>query len=227
MKSVLKELDHVEKYKSYQVLNQVVDYAADVQIKIPNESKIVNTKLKKIGARKHFYIVSVSDLLKSKPEVTIKIIISDKLFFLKTSIKEVEGNYYFENYEHLYELIRRKRQRFLIPKKWPQTAVIQSAEAVSKLRSDATIIEMSKAGMKLNIKAEIPRYEKNQIINLRFKIYRRAEIQLSAKIIHLKKNSSAGPTIGVQFMEHSILSKNKIQNICDDLAFFHAAEPDV
>lgn len=227
MRSVLKELDHVERYKSYQILNQIVEFETAVQIKILNESKILNTKLKKIGTRKHFYIVAASDLFEGKPEATIKIIMNNKLYFLKTDIKKVEGDYYFDSYEHLYELVRRKKQRFQIPKNWSQTAIIQSLEGDNKLKSEAIVIDMSKAGMKLNIKPEIPCYVKNQVIKLKFKIFRRAEIQLSAKIVHLKKNSSSGPTIGVQFMDDSILIKNKIQNVCDDLAFFYAAEPDI
>ncbi len=226
MKSIMDDFIHIEKNKAFHILNQVADSRTEVQIKIADVQKIVNTTLNKYGVRKHFYVADKDDSLSLKSGITIKIIFENKLFFLKTNIKKFEQSYYFDGYEHLYELVRRRRPRFKVPDAWAQSALIQSNESLHQLRSAARIIEMSKSGMKLSVNPELPRYEKNQIINLRFKIFRRAEIQLSAKIVHLKRNISAGPTIGVQFMDDTILLKNKIQNVCDDLAFFYAADAD-
>lgn len=237
MRSILKDLAQVERYASYQVLHQVIATRTEVQVKIADNSRIIRTTLKKIGERKHFYMTSAPDLFVDRVEVTIKIIIQDKLFFLKTEIKKFQGAVYFDTYENMFELIRRKNPRFHVPKQWPQSAYIQLTDSLiiqpkkiqyleltKSLTALATIQEISKSGMKLNIAAEIPRYEKNQTIIIRFKIFRRAEIQVHAKVIHIKKNAETGPTVGVQFMDDSILLKNKIQNICDDLAFFYTAQ---
>lgn len=237
MKNILQELAQIERYNSYQILHRVISMNTEIQIKIAGKNKIIRSTLKKIGERKHFYLDSPAELFADNPEITIKIIFDTKLFFLKTEIKKFQGGVYFDNYEHMFELIRRKNPRFHIPKEWPQSAYIQISDStvvqpnkiqyieLSKaLKSAAIIAEISKSGMKLNIVAELPRYEKNQVIVLKFKIFRRAEIQLNAKIIHIKKNVAAGPTIGVQFMDESILLKNKIQNVCDDLAFFYTAQ---
>lgn len=224
MKSVLDQLVRVERNKAYQILNRVVDSKIVVQIKAENENKILNTTLKKINLRKHFYITARVSTLESKPIVAIKIIIQNKLFFLKTKIKNVDANYYFEDYENFFELVRRRSPRFQLPAHWLQSAVIQSTESIGRLKSPATIVELSKSGMKLNIGPEIPRYEKNQNIKLKFKILQHAEVQIYAKIVYTKKNMSAGPTIGVQLLLDSILLKNKIQNLYEDLAFFYAAE---
>lgn len=227
MKNILDALVQVEKNRAIQILNKAATLNIEIQIKVINEEKVLFAKLKKIGQRKHFYITSNASILESKPEATLKIIFLNKLFFLKTNIKKYNDDYYFENYENFFELVRRKNPRFQIPLNWPQSAMIQSVETVNGLRSLAIILEMSKSGMKLTIVPVLPRYDKNQVIKLKFRVFKRGEIALSAKIVHLKKNVVGGPTIGIQFTEDSILLKNKIQNVCDDLAFFYVAVDDV
>lgn len=222
--NILNDLAHIEKNKAYQILNRAADYRTEVQVKITGENKIQNVQLQKIGMRKHFYIREKNHHFDSQPEVTVKIIIENNLYFLKTRIKKNENSYYFDDFEHLFELVRRKKPRFTIPDKWAQSAVIQATKTPYELKSAARIVEMSKAGMKLEIKAELPSYEKNQNIKLKFKIFRRGEVEVKAKIIHVKKSKSGGPTVGVQFEDDSNLLKNKIQNICDDLAFYFASE---
>lgn len=236
MNNILKELVKVERYNTYQLLQKVINTNTEIHIKIAEKNRIIKATLKKIGERKHFYVVAPVDAFYDTPEITAKIIFNGKLYFLKTDLKKFQGGVYFESYENMFELVRRKNPRFQIPEHWPQSAQIQSTDTtiiqpkkvtyieLSKLlKSVATITEMSKSGMKMNIAAELPRYDKNQIINIRFKIFRRAEIQILGKIIHLQKNVAAGPTIGVQFLDETILIKNRIQNVCDDLAFFYTA----
>lgn len=222
--SILNDLAHIEKSKAYQILNKAADYRVDIHVKITGENKIHHVQLQKIGMRKHFYIREKNHHFDSQPEVTAKIIIENNLYFLKTRIKKNEQSYYFDDFDHLFELIRRKKPRFSIPEKWSQTAVIQGTKTPYELKSVAHIVEMSKAGMKLDIRAELPSYEKNHHIKLKFKLFRRGEVEVKAKIIHVKKNKSGGPTIGIQFEDESTLLKNKIQNICDDLAFYFASE---
>ncbi len=236
MKDIMQELVQVERYASYRVLHQVVNTNTEILIKIPDKNRIIRATLKKIGERKHFYIVAPTDSFVNNPDITLKIIFDDRLYFLKTALKKFQGGVYFDSYENLFELVRRKNPRFPIPKQWAQSAHLQlqggsviqpkhiNYQDLSKtLKSLASISEISKSGMKLNIATELPRYEKGQVVTLNFKIFRRAEIQINAKIVHLKKNVASGPTIGVQFLDSTILLKNKIQNICDDLAFYYTA----
>lgn len=222
--NILNELVLIEKNKAYQILNRAADYRTDIQLKITGENKIYSVQLQKIGMRKHFYIREKNHQFDAQTEVTAKIIIENNLYFLKTKIKRNDQSYYFDDFEHLFELVRRKKPRFSIPEKWSQSAVIQGTKTPYELKSAARIVEMSKAGMKLEVKAELPSYEKNQNIKLKFKLFRRGEVEIRAKIIHVKKSKSAGPVIGVQFEDDSALLKNKIQNICDDLAFYFASE---
>jgi|GEM_PF-7083844 len=227
MKSILSELIQVEKDKVYLILNKVVKLGTEVQIKIWGEDKVLSATFKKIGSSKFYYIMTRSSLLENKHEATIKIILLNKLFFLKTDIKKFDESYYFEKYDNFFELVRRKTPRLQIPHHWPQFAIIRAVENKNALKSVAKIIEMSKSGIKLVVGPELPRYEKNQMIKLKFKIFRRGEIELYAKIIHHKNNPEGGPTLGAQFVDDSILIKNKIQNICDDLAFYYASTLEV
>lgn len=223
MSSIMSELAPIEKNKAYSFLNRTVEKSSLIQIKVKNDERVVNTFLKKMNSRRHFYLGDKFEHLQVGTEVTIKVIVDEKLFFIKTELKKAENYFYFDNFDNFFELVRRKKPRFKIPQKWSQSAYIQSLATPYELKSTASIVEMSKAGMKLKIGPELPRYEDGLEIKVNFKIFRRAEISLKAKIIHVKKTKSGGPIIGVRFLDLSNLSQNKIQNVCDDLAFYHTA----
>lgn len=220
-------LSQVDKNTAYQILSRVAGHNIEINLKGKDNQTIYKTTLAKNSARRHYYIENRSLVFDVNAEITFKIIVDKKLYFLKTNIKKAASQFYFEHYEHLFELVRRKKPRFSIPEHWAQSAKIQGIHGPADLKSPAVIIDMSKAGMRLEVKSELPRYEINQPINLYFKLYRRAEILVKSKIIYLKNNKDTGPTIGVQFEDNSILISNKIQNVCDDLAFYYAAESDV
>lgn len=224
MSSVLDELVQIDVLRAYQILNRVAESEKKIQIKIAGEQKILSTVILKLGFRKHFYVKEKFFEFESLPEITIKIISDNRLFLLKTKIKKSDEVYYFDNCEHLYELVRRRRPRYTIPESWAQSATIQSMKKTNELRTQVQILEMSKTGLRLQVEAELPIYEKGQHINLKFKLHRRAELLIEAEIMHLKKSKQGATTIGVQFRDDSVLIKNRIQNICDDLAFHYTAE---
>lgn len=226
MNSIINDLAPVEKNKAYLALNRVVDLMIKIQIKVKDDQRVYNCYLKKMNSRRHFYITEAPALAPNS-EITIKIIVDERLFFLKTTIKKSEGYFYFDEFDNFFELIRRKKPRFRIPKKWKQSGHIQSLATPYELKSGVEIIEMSKAGMKLRVQPELPRYEDDMEIKIAFKVFRRAEISLKAKIVHLKKSRDGGPVIGIKFSNVDTITQDKIQNVCDDLAFFHASESGV
>lgn len=220
MKNILQELIQFNKQQAFEILNKAAAIRAKTQLKITEESKIHNTEIQKKLLKNRFYLPNIKEDIESNTEVTLKIISQNSLYFLKTTLMKYKNTYYFESYENLFELVRRKSPRLQIPKEWSQSAFIQSLDKNS-LRSICRVLDLSETGMKLKVGPQIPRYEKNQIINLKFKIFRRGEIVLRAKVVHLKKAPSGGPIIGVQFADDTKLIKNKIQNIYNDLAFYY------
>ncbi len=222
--NLLDQLQHIDKLLALQILNKVAEVRVPVQLKINNSEKIITTKLLKIGSRKSFYIEKSNPVMDDKTEITVKILFQNRLYFLKTALKQNVDSNYFDSCDHLYELMRRKKPRFEVPARWTQTAQVHTAQASYDLKSEARVIEISNAGIKLEVRADLPRYEKDQIVKLRFKIHRRAEISLKGRIMHVQKNKSGGLRVGVEFIFESELTKNKVLNVCDDLAFYHAVE---
>ncbi len=218
----------VAKNETFQILSRVANGQVEIHLKEQESERIVKTTITKNAARKIFYIDNKSLSFDKNGIVTFKIIVDRKLYFLKTSMKKVSSEYFFENIEHMFELVRRKKPRYIVPDHWAQSAKVQGANTPIELKSPATILDLSRTGMRLYVRVDLPRFEKNQIVNLFFKVYRRAEILVKSRIIYVQHGSDGGgPIIGLEYSDNSILIANKIQNVCDDLAFYWTSELDV
>lgn len=222
--ALMDNLSRVDKNLAFLLLTKIANLGIDIHLKGKDSQQIFKSKLTRNPARKIFYISNTSIDFDLDTELTFKLIVDNKLFFLKTIIKKSTTQFYFEAFDGLFELIRRKKPRFPIPESWAQSAKIQALNAPSDLKAPADILDLSRAGIRLVVKPLLPKFEINQKVNLYFKIYRRAEIMIQSKIIYLKKNVEGGPTIGLEFIDSSILTGNKIQNVCDDLAFYYTSE---
>lgn len=219
----MENLTQIERNEAYQIMSRAASDRLEVVFKIKDKAQIYKTTLNKNGPRRHFSIENKAHNLEAGDEITFKIVVQDKLYFLKTNVKKASQYFYFDKLDEMFELIRRKKRRFAIPAQWSQAARMQPVDTVSDLKSPITVLDISRAGMRLSVKSDLPRYEAGQYVNLYFKIYRRSEILVKSKVIHVKKSSQGGATIGLEFSDNSILIANKIQNVCDDLAFFYAA----
>ena len=219
----MENLTHIERNEAYQILSRVAAGRAEIAFKIKDMAQIYKTAIVKNGTRRHFSIESKNVNLEADDEVTFKILVQDKLYFLKTNIKKATQYFYFDQLGEMFELVRRRKRRFAIPTHWSKSARMQPVSNANDSKSPITVLDISRAGMRLTVKSDIPRYEAGQYVNLYFKIYRRSEILVKSKVIHVKKSSQGGATIGLEFADNSILIANKIQNVCDDLAFFYAA----
>jgi hypothetical protein len=218
----------IPRNETYQILSRVARNRIEIHFKEQDSDRVVKTTLFKNAARKIFYVENNKVSFEKNNVVTFKIIIDRKLYFLKTTVRKGNAEYFFENFDHMFELVRRKKPRYIIPEHWAQTVRIQAVDAPVDLKSPGTILDMSRTGMRLFVRADLPRYQKNQTVNLFFKLYRRAEILVKSKIIYVQNGpDGGGPIVGLEFSDNSILIGNKIQNVCDDLAFYWTSELDV
>lgn len=218
-------LASVDRNETFQILSRVANNRIEIHLKEQDSDAIVKTTLFKNAARKQFYVENKKLNFDKNNVVTFKIIIDKKLFFLKTTVRKGNQEYFFENFEHMFELIRRKKPRYMIPEHWAQMVRVSAADAPVNLKSPGTILDMSRTGMRLFVRSDLPRYQKNQIVNLYFKVYRRAEILVKSKIVYVQNDPDGGaPIVGLEFSDNSILIGNKIQNVCDDLAFYWTSE---
>ena len=221
---VLDDMLPIDRNVAFQILTKVASTGTEIHLKAKDANQINKTLITRIPGRRIFYVTNPVLMFAPEEEITFKIIMDGKLYFLKANLQRSASHYYFDSFNNMFELVRRKKPRFKIPEHWSQAASVQSIDAPASLKAPADIIDVSRAGMRLVVRPLLPRFEINQLVRLNFKIYRRAEISIVCKIIYLRKNSEGGPTLGLQFAENSILLGNKIQNVCDDLAFYYTSE---
>lgn len=224
MKSILNNLEKIDKAQTLTTLNSVQALQIPIHLKFADQKKVYSVRLIRSAQQKHFRLDNLKREDLSDAEATLKIIDGDRLYFLKTHIRKNEESYYLDGIDNFFELVRRKKPRFKIPSHWSQSAEIQASGGP---RVQADIHEVSVMGMRLKISPVIPRFEKGQKIKIRFKIYRRAELTIEAEIIHLQKSSEGGPVVGLRFTSVTNMQQNKLQSVCDDLAFFYASESKV
>ncbi len=78
MSDVLSQLAHIEKATAIQLLNKTSDFKLNVQLKLANEQRIINTKLQRLANKRQFFLTDKLTLPGAVAGVTIKIIIEKK-----------------------------------------------------------------------------------------------------------------------------------------------------
>ena len=218
----MENLSPVDKNESFKILSRISDQFIDVHFMQQGSQQIYKCMLAKNQARRIFYLDHPVLEHADRHLLTFKIVFEQKLFFLKTYVKRGAQHFFFDNLNDMYELVRRKKPRYAIPSDWSQTAKLHKLGVAAALKSPAEVIDLSKSGIRLRVKADIPRYYKDDEVTVSFKIYRRGEIDVKCKVIYVQ--TSAGGErphlVGLKFLDSSILLSNKIQNVCDDLALY-------
>jgi hypothetical protein len=222
MKNILDHLTQIEKSEAYKILSEVASKNIEVSIKTEKFERVVNSKIQRITTRHFFYIKSQNSVFEDNASVTIKIYLNGRMFFLKTILKIANQGFYFSGFENTFELIRRQKPRFEIPKNWAQNCFLSTTQHLLEFRSKVTVLNFSKIGARIKVEPDLPKYKLNEIVNFFFKLHRRGEVSVQSKIIYLKASRVGGPILGLEFLESSILIQNKINNVLDDLAFHYA-----
>ena len=222
MNNIMDHLAQIEKSEAYKILSEAAAKQIEINIKAEDSERVFSSKIEKNQVRRFFYIQNKNLVFDENLDVTIKISLNNRLFFLKTVIKKATQGYYFTDLENLFELVRRKKPRFGIPERWTQICYLHATNHPIEFRAKVKILNISKIGVRIKVEPDLPKYELNQIVNFFFKIHRRAEILVKSKIIYVKPSKVGGPILGLEFSDNSILINNKIQNVLDDLAFYYA-----
>lgn len=189
-----------------------------VQFKTASEQKIATVRFLATESTNKINLIFKTDFELLNQEITFKIPIGTDVFFFKSTVVSEDRELYMYGPFQVFKLVRRKATRFVVPADWEQTGHIVSPQKKT-LNSKVNILEISNAGMSMVVIPQLPKYEKNQQIQISFKIHKRSAVVVDGIIKHAKYSKLGGPTIGVEFIFENALTKNKIQNICDDLAY--------
>lgn len=148
-------------------------------------------------------------------DVSIKFNVGTEIFFVKTKLKRYLNRVYFERTAKLVQLKRRKEPRFVVPKKWTQTA---SLNGISCLVQDISL-----SGIRFECADPQIIFKTKEIVRVQFQIYKRAEISLDAIIHFFLSRPNSSSLIGMEFKNMANNHKEKIKAIVDDISHFQAA----
>lgn len=156
--------------------------------------------------------------LPTDKEVSIKFSVGTEIYFIKTLIKSHLNRYYFDMSLKVFQLKRRREPRFLVPKKWQQTAciVLNTAKLV---QLKCTVIDISLSGIRLEIaKGQTTAlYQRNDIIKIKFQIYKRAEIASTAIVRFVLNRPNFPILIGLELAEMPDIAIERVANIIEDI----------
>jgi len=138
-----------------------------------------------------------------------------RVFFFKTKIFQDKDIFYISSDLEIFELKRRRDERFNVPEDWRQHCAIY-VDAQSKLKVPALVKDISASGIRLIVMAQLPEFKSKQKISFHFQINKRAEI-LATGIIHFHKKNPNHQILGIEFVHVTPLFQSKVQNVCSDL----------
>lgn len=147
-------------------------------------------------------------------DVSIKFNIGTEIFFVKTKLKRYLNRIYFERTAKLVQLKRRKEPRFVIPKKWNQTASLAGTPCV--------VQDISTSGIRFECPDSNVVFKTKDIVKIQFQIYKRAEISVEAIIRFFLSRAGNSSLIGMEFQNVSENHKDKVKAIIDDINNYQA-----
>lgn len=147
-------------------------------------------------------------------DVSIKFNVGTEVFFVKTKLKRHLNRICFERAAKIVQLKRRKEPRFVVPKKWAQTASLGGVPCVVQ---DISLsgIRFECADPKLVLKTQ-------DAVKVQFQIYKRAELSADAIVRFFMARPNNSSLIGMEFQNVSENHKDKVKAIIEDIQNFQA-----
>lgn len=194
-----------------------VDLAAALSSAESIQKKVVLNVLfdNKLLANK-FYIILKSSHELENTVGSFNLKLGTRMFFFKSTISKDAKGFFIADNVQMFELKRRRHERFEIPADWSQSCSV-FIENKKDFKLDAQILDVSLSGVRLFLKAQLPEFKTDQKISFVFQIHKRGEVMLTGAIRFVKKDSNFFQTLGVEFQNLTPLLESKIQNTCEDL----------
>ncbi len=159
--------------------------------------------------------------LPSDQEISLKFHVGTETYFIKTFIKTHLNRYYFDMSSKVLQLKRRREPRYLIPKKWNQTASIILNPA-KKFHLKCSAVDISLSGIRFEILSNqnMPKFERDDIIEVQFQIHKRAEITSTAIVRFILVRTNFPAIMGLELVNTSEVQKNRIAALIEDIILF-------
>lgn len=213
---ILDYLSELDAKNTVQILDAIKQRKLAIKIKAPESDKIESVSLYATSLINTFNLLFRKDLKIANELVAFKVAIGTDIYFFKTIVHVKNATHYIKTPFQIFKLVRRINTRYVIPATWPQSGMILASKK-KMLNTKMRIIEISQTGVRMHVLNQLPHYEKDQQIRMQFKMYRRSEVTVNGIVRHVKHNYKDGQLLGVEFIEETLLSRDKIKSICEDL----------
>lgn len=154
-------------------------------------------------------------------EISFKFNIGTEVYFVKTTLKSHLNRYYFDMSSKVIQLKRRKEPRFMIPKKWNQSASIVNLQ-IKGTSFKCLVHDISLSGIRFEMLEGVCSYKRDDIIHIKFQIYKRGEVSTSAIVRFVLVRPNANPLLGIEFAQISDVNSQRVADIIEDIRIFHA-----
>ncbi len=152
----------------------------------------------------------------SEQDVSIKFNVGTEVFFVKTKLKRYLNRIYFERTAKFVQLKRRKEPRFIVPKKWAQTAKLNGISCV--------VQDISISGIRFECLDPKILINSKEVVQIQFQIYKRAELTTEAVVHFFLSRANNTSLIGMEFKNPGENFKDKVKAIIEDIRNYQMAQ---
>lgn len=152
--------------------------------------------------------------LPSDREISFKFHVGTETYFIKTFIKSHLNRYYFDMTSKVLQLKRRREPRYLIPKKWSQTASLQSVPC--------TVVDLSLSGIRFEFsgKQKVPVFQRDDIVSIKFQIHKRSEVSATAIVRFILNKPDKSAIMGLEFAKITDVQSERVASLVQDIILF-------
>ncbi|MBC7741444.1 MAG: PilZ domain-containing protein [Bdellovibrionaceae bacterium] len=223
-RSVTEFLVELPPVDSLLALQNAYSQKSTLYFKTEADEKVIACTIDSFVDRKVFLKLVQADIpVKVGVEVSIKFNLGTEIFFVKAPILKQGTLAYFDVDAKVIQLKRRKEPRYVVPKKWTQSASIISALPGIKPIA-CTIIDISATGIRFEVINSMHlNYKRDDRIKVKFQVHRRGEVEAEAIVRFFMNRLNHGTLLGLELLFNKEVQRERVSGIVDDIVGFEAA----
>ncbi len=152
--------------------------------------------------------------LPSDREISFRFNVGTETYFIKTFIKSHLNRYYFDMTSKVLQLKRRREPRYLIPKKWSQSASLQSVPC--------SVVDISLSGIRFEFsgKHKVPVLQRDDIVSVKFQIHKRSEVAATAIVRFILNKPDTSAIVGLEFAKITDVQSERVASLVQDIILY-------
>lgn len=157
--------------------------------------------------------------LPDNQDISFKFNVGTEVYFVKTKVKSHLNRYYFDMSSRVIQLKRRKEPRWLIPKKWTHSSCVVLPKGT---QLPCQVHDLSQSGIRLEVMEGQPQYKRDDIINIKFQIYKRGEVITPAIVRFVLVRPGANMLLGLEFAQISEVNSQRVADTIGDIKMYNS-----